>query len=1108
MAAEDHNFIDEDGLWYKDAIIYEVHVKSFYDSNGDGIGDFQGLIEKLDYLKDLGITAIWLLPFYPSPLKDDGYDITDYFDIHPDYGDLRTFRRFLKEAHLRGLKVITEMVLNHTSDRHPWFQKARKSKPGSVWRNFYVWSDTPDKYKEARIIFKDFETSNWAWDAAARSYYWHRFYTHQPDLNFDSPHVQRAMTRVIDFWLRMGVDGIRLDAVPYLYEREGTNCENLPETHDFLRKLRSHVDSKFKNKMLLAESNQWPEDAVAYFGEGNECHMAFHFPLMPRMFMAIEMEDRFPIINIMDQTPRIPESCQWALFLRNHDELTLEMVTDEERDYMYRVYATDPRTKINLGIRRRLAPLLGNNRRKIELMFWLLFSLPGTPVVYYGDEIGMGDNYYLGDRNGVRTPMQWNLDLNAGFSFANPQELYLPLIIDPQYHYASLNVANQEGDSSSLLWWMKQIISLRKRLKAFGRGDIKILFPNNSKVIAFSRHYREETILVVANLSKYPQQTEVDLSEYVGFLPEELLSRRKFHAIEKSPYMITIGPYYYYMFSLVQKKEQVCVTKDGLLPLIKMEKWSKLSDDKTKEKLEDILLSYLQCLGLSRGEGRPVQSVQILESTPISSVSHSHLLLLKMDYAEGPTGLYLLPLSFASGDRAETLLTQFPQSLMAKFNVGDENIVAHDGAYDDKLREALLSLILRGKKIRDSRGNLIFYSSKPSCRADEVSGLASKLLKFGKSTIYVQFNDLFLMKLYRLIDEGGNYEVEMTRFLTERGFHNIPHFCGAIEYRHPRAEPMAIGMLQGFVPNEGNAWNYTLDEVGRYFERVLAKKQEIQEPPKGPESLLEIDPERIPPLIKELLGGVYLERVQLLGMRTGELHLALASSDDPDFAPAPFTVFHQKSLYQSMKVTVDRTFFSLGRQIKDMPDDIKGLASNVFALKTEIQSQMKKLTQRKLNGSRIRIHGDYHLAQLLYTGNDFFIFGFDHDREYLIDRKLKRSPVVDLASMIMSFHCAIGTALFKHASARKEDLPLLEPWKELCFKYVSGIFIRAYIKTVNGTGLLPSEMDKFEDMLNAFLLEKVISELGRSLDKPKSLIIPLQGIIYLLALTKKNSSSG
>ncbi|MFO7460266.1 MAG: maltose alpha-D-glucosyltransferase, partial [Desulfatiglandales bacterium] len=501
-------------LWYKDAVIYQVHVKAFCDSDGDGVGDFKGLTSKLDYLQDLGVTAIWLLPFCPSPMKDDGYDIADYMGIHPEYGTLGDFRVFLREAHRRNLSVITELVVNHTSDQHPWFQKARRARSGNRWRDFYVWSDTPDLYKETRIIFQDFETSNWSWDRVAKAYYWHRFYSHQPDLNYENPQVQSAILKVLDHWLDMGVDGLRLDAVPYLYEREGTNCENLPETHAFLKRMRAHVDGKFENRMLLGEANQWPEDASAYFGEGDECHMAFHFPLMPRMFMAIRMEDRFPIVDILAQTPTIPEVCQWAIFLRNHDELTLEMVTDEERDYMYRVYAQDPRARINLGIRRRLAPLLANNRRRIELMSSLLCSMPGTPVLYYGDEIGMGDNVYLGDRNGVRTPMQWSADRNAGFSRSNPQKLYLPIIIDPEYHYETINVEAQQANHQSLLWWMKRLIALRKRFKPFCRGAIDFLDPENYKILAFIRRYEEEQVLVVANLSRFVQYVELDLSAY------------------------------------------------------------------------------------------------------------------------------------------------------------------------------------------------------------------------------------------------------------------------------------------------------------------------------------------------------------------------------------------------------------------------------------------------------------------------------------------------------------------------------------------------------------------------------------------------------------------
>ena len=534
--------LSSEPLWYKDAIIYEVHVRAFYDSDADGIGDLLGLIEKLDYLEDLGITALWVLPFYPSPLKDDGYDIADYHHILPVYGTMADFKTFVDEAHRHGIRIITELVLNHTSDQHPWFQRARRATLNSRYRDFYVWSDTPEKYKDARIIFKDYESSNWTWDQVAKAYYWHRFYSHQPDLNYDNPVVRRAVLGVMDYWLKLGVDGLRADAVPYLYEREGTNCENLPETHTFLKELRAHIDEKFKNRMLLAEANQWPEDAVAYFGSGDEFHMAFHFPIMPRLFMAIRMEDHFPIIDILQQTPPIPENCQWALFLRNHDELTLEMVTDEERDYMYRVYAQDPTARLNLGIRRRLAPLLNNDRRKIELMNALLFSLPGTPVIYYGDEIGMGDNFYLGDRNGVRTPMQWSPERNAGFSKANPQKLYLPPIIDPEYHYEAVNEETQQNNTDSLLWWMKRLISLRKRFQAFGRGNIKFLQPENRKILAFLRRYQGQNILVVANLSRSAQQTQLDLSEFTGWRPVDIFSRVEFAPISDGKYYFTLSP--------------------------------------------------------------------------------------------------------------------------------------------------------------------------------------------------------------------------------------------------------------------------------------------------------------------------------------------------------------------------------------------------------------------------------------------------------------------------------------------------------------------------------------------------------------------------------------
>ncbi|HSN97503.1 MAG TPA: maltose alpha-D-glucosyltransferase, partial [Candidatus Nanopelagicales bacterium] len=601
--------LDPNPEWYKDAIIYEVHLRAFSDSNGDGIGDLRGLIERLDYLQDLGITAIWLLPFYPSPLRDGGYDISNYTEINPCYGDIADFRRLLVEAHRRGIRVITELVLNHTSNEHEWFQRARRAPPGSPHREFYVWSDSPKLYQDARIIFKDFETSNWAWDPVAKAYYWHRFYSHQPDLNFDNPAVHEAVMQAVDFWLEMGVDGLRLDAVPYLYEREGTICENLPETHDFLKKLRAHIDARFQDRMLLAEANQWPEDAAAYFGRGDECQMNFHFPLMPRMFMAVELEDSFPIMNIMQQTPVIPANCQWATFLRNHDELTLEMVTDEDRDYMYRVYAEEHRARINLGIRRRLAPLM-KLRRRIELMNALLFSLPGTPVLYYGDEIGMGDNIYLGDRDGVRTPMQWSGDRNAGFSRCNPQRLYLPVIVDPEYHYEAVNVEAQQANPASLLWWMKRLINLSKQYQVFGRGDIEFLQPDNGRILAFVRSFQDQQVLVVANLSRYAQFVELDLSRFAGRTPVELFGSTRFPDIGERAYFLTLGPYDFFWFAL-ERPAQATLGDGELTTLTAQGDWRSVLSGSGRAALTRVLASYIPARRWFRGKARTRKAVTI-----------------------------------------------------------------------------------------------------------------------------------------------------------------------------------------------------------------------------------------------------------------------------------------------------------------------------------------------------------------------------------------------------------------------------------------------------------------------------------------------------------------
>jgi maltose alpha-D-glucosyltransferase/alpha-amylase len=1047
------------------------------------------------------------LPFYPSPLRDDGYDTGDYLNIHQDYGSLRDFREFLRQAHRRGMRVITELVLNHTSDQHLWFQRARQAKPGSTWRNFYVWSDTPERYKDARIIFKDFEPSNWAWDPVAKAYYWHRFYSHQPDLNFDNPQVQKALFRVIDFWFDMGVDGLRLDAIPYLYEREGTNCENLPETYAFLKKLRAYIDGKFKNRMLLAEANQWPEDATAYFGDGDECHMAFHFPLMPRMFMSLWMEDHYPIIDILEQTPSIPESAQWALFLRNHDELTLEMVTDEERDYMYRVYARDPRARINLGIRRRLAPLVGNNRRKIELMNILLFSLPGTPIIYYGDEIGMGDNYYLGDRNGVRTPMQWSPDRNAGFSKVNPQKLYLPVIIDPEYHYESVNVENHERSLSSLLWWMKRVIGMRKRFKAFGRGTIEFLSPNNPKVLAFIRRYEDENILVVINLSRFSQVAELDLSQYAGFVPEEVFSQNKFPIIKKSPYVLTFGPYDHYWLLLKERRKPVSVCEKIAIPGLRVEgNWETVLEDDARETLEKkILPGYLKGCRWFAGKARTIRQIKILENIPIpKNADVTQLVFLEVGYTEGTMEVYSLAVSYIQGAKAKQITQEFPQAVIACLHIGDEEGILCDGVYDEKVRESLLAMIAQRKRIKGKRGELVAFPAREfrSLLSDKALLLTSQVLKAEQSNTSVLYEDKFFLKLCRRLEEGVNPDLEILRFLTEKtDFSQVPPFAGAIEYRRQGSEPILIGLLQGFVPNQGDAWTYTLDAVREYFERILSRRREIRHVSEIPTSLLGIEFSAIPPLVQELIGGVYFETARLLGKRTAELHLALSSvSADVDFAPEPFSMLYQRSVYQSMRSLARRVLQSLGKNLKRLREGVQKDASAILASEQEILARFQKILPEKISAMKIRIHGDYHLGQVLFTGKDFVIIDFEGEpARTLSERRLKRSPLRDVAGMIRSFHYAAYNALFLDASLRAKDKPLLEPWADLWYHYVSGIFLHSYLETCGEAPFIPHEKGEIETLLQAFLLDKAIYELGYELNnRPDWIIVPVRGVQCIL----------
>ncbi|MFC1939470.1 maltose alpha-D-glucosyltransferase [Chloroflexota bacterium] len=1117
MATSDKRYFwrDDDPLWYKDAVVYELHIRAFHDSDGDGIGDFAGLTEKLDYLHDLGVTAIWLLPFYPSPFKDDGYDVSDYTGVHPSYGTVRDVRDLIREANLRGLRVITELILNHTSDQHPWFQRARQAAPGSPGRDFYVWSNNRDKYKEARIIFNDFESSNWTWDPVAGSYYWHRFYSHQPDLNYKRPLVRQAMQRVIDFWLGMGVSGLRLDAVPYLYEQEGTNCENLPETHSFLKELRRHVDERFKNRMLLAEANQWSEDAVAYFGEGDECHMAYHFPLMPRMFMAIRMEDRFPIIDILQHTPSVSENCQWALFLRNHDELTLEMVTDEERDYMYRIYAHDTQARINLGIRRRLAPLLNNDRRKIELMNGLLFSLPGTPIIYYGDEIGMGDNFYLGDRNGVRTPMQWSTDRNAGFSRANPQQLYLPIIIDPEYHYEAVNVETLQNNPDSLLWWMKRLIALRKRSKAFGRGSLEFLNPENRKVLAFVRRYENETILVIANLSRLAQHTSLNLTEFTEKVPVEIFGQTEFPVIGEAPYSVTLSPYAFYWFSLESRKPEAIdlstAPAEVSVPNIAVTgDWKEIYKREKKPALETTLLGYVRQRRWFGSKARYIRSSQIQDviAIPYDS-SVAHLILLRIDYSEGEPETYLLPITFASGERASQIMDKLPQAVVAHLNLRGKSAsnegVIYDAMAEPDFRNALLNAMARRQRFKGGKGEAVATYTKSVFR--RIRGPASKplessLLKGEQSNTSAVYGDRFKLKIFRRLEEGVSPELEIGRFLTgKEPFPNAPPVAGVIEYQTRRAEPITLAILHGYVHNEGDAWQYTLDSLGHYFEQVLANPG-VEVPMPVGASLLDISDENVPDVIADSIGP-YLFSAQLLGQRTAELHLTLASAiDEPNFVPEPFSVTYQRSLSHGMRGFAIQILQLLRQRLRRLPDDVKADAQKVLILEDVIIGRFRDIPKRKISGMRTRCHGDYHLGQVLYTGKDFVIIDFEGEpARHLGERRIKRSPLRDIAGMIRSFHYAVHFALRGQAPTvlRPEDIPMLEEWAEAWYLWVSATFLKSYLDIMLDTPILPQTREGIKVILDAYLLDKALYEVNYELNnRPDWVGLPLQGILQVL----------
>jgi maltose alpha-D-glucosyltransferase/alpha-amylase len=1082
--------LESDPFWYQDAVIYEVHVRAFYDSSGDGMGDFPGLTQKLDYLQDLGVTAVWLLPFCPSPWRDDGYDISDYTDVHPAYGTLREFQNFLREAHNRGLRVITELVLNHTSDQHVWFQRSRRAPTGSRWRNYYVWSDTAERYREARIIFKDFETSNWTWDPTAKAYYWHRFYAHQPDLNFDNPEVRTAMVNAMDFWFDMGVDGLRLDAVPYLYEREGTNCENLPETHEFLKELRAHIDSRYSNRMLLAEADQWPEDAIAYFGNGDECHMAFHFPLMPRLFMATRMEDRYPVTDIMQLTPPIPESSQWALFLRNHDELTLEMVTDEERDYMYRVYAQDRGMRINLGIRRRLAPLLENDRRRMELMNALLFSLPGTPVIYYGDEIGMGDNFFLGDRNGVRTPMQWSGDRNAGFSKANPQRLYLPVNIDPEYHYEAINVETQANNPHSLLWWTRRVLAQRKQSRAFGRGTLEFLNPENRRILAFVRSYGEERVLVVANLSRFTQCVELDLSKHRGSIVRELFGKAEFPCVTERPYFLSLGPHAVYWFALEHREteQETLRTRTGEPPTIQVRSLERVYSAAMRNALGRMLPYFLPQRRWFRGRGRTIRAVEIQDAVAFPK-SGSHALIVRVDYSDGEPDFYTLPLSLS---RAEEGAVEW---VLARAQASDgKSGLLYSALRNREFYQELLAAMLRRRRLPGERGE---FAASHTRAFSELWGadrpaLEPNLSRAEQDNTTIFFGDRFALKLVRKLEEGPHPEREIGLMLAQADFPNIAPLAGWIEYRANGHEPTTAALLHGYVRNGVEAWKYTGDHLGLFYESALARGRT------GPAGA---GPQE--DLGRELI-GTYLEFIRLLGTRTAEMHAALASRpDDPVFAAEPYADFYRHGLYHGMLTRLGRTMDLLQNRKPQLPDAVRADVQALVEQQPAMRARLNFLRDQRLDAMRIRIHGNYSLREVLYTGRDFVIIDFEGDpTRPLSERRIKRSPLQDVAGMLESLYHASHAVLFGEAPGvipNPETLNALEAWAKIWYRWVRGAFLSSYLAAPRVSALLPRNQEHVRALLSAFLIELALRKLSFDLVRaPERIRVPVHAIVELL----------
>ena len=1096
-----------DPLWYKDAIIYELHVRAFMDSNADGVGDFPGLLSKLDYLQDLGVTCLWLLPFFPSPLRDDGYDIASYNDVNPAYGTLDDFKQVLDAAHLRGMQVVIELVINHTSDQHPWFQAARVAPPGSPERDFYVWSENDQLFKDARIIFMDTEKSNWTWDEVAKSYYWHRFFSHQPDLNFDNPVVIEEVLKAMRFWLDMGVDGLRLDAIPYLVERDGTSCENLPETHAVIKKMRAAIDAEYEGRLVLAEANQWPADVRPYFGDGDECHMAFHFPLMPRIYMALRQEDRLPITDIMAQTPAIPDSCQWGLFLRNHDELTLEMVTADERDYMYLAYSADPRMRINAGIRRRLAPLVDNNRRRIELLNSLLLSFPGTPIMYYGDEIGMGDNIYLGDRNGVRTPMQWNSDRNAGFSTAIPAKLYFPVITDPNWGYQSINVEAQQSDPSSLLHWTRNMIALRKLFHVFGRGTQEFLNPENRKILAYVRRYDDEeagasaTVLCVANLSRFSQPVSLDLARFEGMVPVEMLGYVTFPTITTQPYPLTLAPYSFLWLELQpapESFEPITIADERPILNLVNQGIDELLDGTGLEIIQPLLISFLPRQRWFGSKSRAIKNIRVLDAAKLPGLNAA-LFFMQINYDDGSTNTYQLPLTITIGDAAEAIRTTDPASIIAAVVVAEGPAILHDAVAREDVRQALLKLIESNEEIATRNGVLSGKSSSAYAAVRSTGPLPARIGTAEQSNTSILYGANLIMKLFRRLEPGENPDTEIGRFLTERAnFTRIPPFLGDITLRPKNGEPVTIAMLQGLVENEGDGWQWTLDDLAHFYEEV-AIQPAPQDVGESPSFLAEKESS---PLAREY-AGLYLDAAGLLGRRTAEMHLALATpTDNPAFAAVPFTGEDLSADAGRIESQISLSLEALKYSMSRLTGATADAAALVLSRRLELLSRARALSLEASAhaGQQIRIHGDYHLGQILRSRGDYVILDFEGEpARALAARRAKQSPLKDVAGMLRSFSYAAYAALSTFAQRRPDDAKNLEPWVQLWQNAVSNEFLLAYRHTIESTGLhLIPERQEAQLLLTAYLLEKALYELLYELDnRPAWVHIPLTGILTL-----------